>query len=114
MNPTTNQQQNQQASPQAGQQGQDPTIKANQAAASLSFATHLSTQLMQHKNPKQEEAPQETQQEEPKQEADPKVAELETKVSEMEKKMEETVNKKFEELKQTITDALSEDEQVKA
>lgn len=46
MNPTTNPQQNQIPDPQV-----DPTKGANQAAASLAFATHLSTQMLQHQAP---------------------------------------------------------------
>lgn len=107
MNPNTNQPQNQGSNPQS-----DPTAKANQGAASLAFASHLQTQMMQHQVPP---APEETQSSEGKsEEAEPKddkTAELENKIGEVEKKMEESIQKKFDELKQTIQDALSQDDE---
>lgn len=107
MNPQQLQDTNMQIGGQPQMQGNPQIDKANEAAASLAFATHLQSQLMEHQNPLQEqEQPQEMPEEQP---IDIK-AELDALKQEFEKKLEDMRKGITEEIKTDIAVALKEED----
>lgn len=100
MNPTTNQPQNQASSPQ-------PEKGANNAAASLAFATHLQTQMMQHQNPKAPEiSPQSMPEGDTEEKKEPNLTEELTKFK---TEIEGLLDSKLGDLKREIETALQDE-----
>lgn len=97
---------------------QAPEQKANQAAASLAFATHLSTQMMQHQNPPL--APQEPQnapgQEEipetaPEPQENKAIEDLISKVEDLKKEIDKTsMRSEVESIRKELEALLTEDD----
>jgi hypothetical protein len=123
MNPQGTQPTNQQTGTPMLQFGQspqsDPTQKANSAAASLAFATHLQTQMLQHQAPQTTPQTPETA---PKTEDKPKVEEDTTKpdlakeLSSFKIEIEGMIKSQIGDLKREIQTALNEnpDEQTQS
>lgn len=112
MNPQQTQQSNPQ--PTESQTAPDPSKAATQSAASLSFATHLMGQMMQHQNPSQ--ASQEPQSE-PEQSQEPKEdtekADLAKEFTSFKDEVEGMIKSQIGDLKREIQTALTEDESEK-
>lgn len=104
MNPTTPQPNNQVSSPQ------DPTQKANTAKASLAFATHLQTQMMQHQAPQKPPTSSETAPQQEEQPKDDMKAEFDSFKTDITKQIEEMKKGIAEEIKADIATALQDDQ----
>lgn len=123
-----NPQQNQASSPQPqtppsmGQfpnthASQDPTQGANQAAASLAFATHLQTQMMQHQAPPKPSptSPQNAPgQEQNQNTTDTKDTDISKELTDFKKEIEGMITSQIGDLKREIQTALSDEQEPNA
>lgn len=110
-----NPQQAQASSPQDTPQAGNPTAKANQAAASLAFATHLQNQMLQHQAPAPQEpqnAPkpakgEETMKDSPKPDID---IDMEALKSELQKDIHNSIKEEMSGIRDEIKKALNEEQ----
>lgn len=94
------------------QQGKNPQVdKANQAAASLSFATHLQTQMLQHQAPPpQQGQSQEGGQKDPNAEEEKKEPNISEELTKFKTEIEGLLDSKLGDLKREIETELSKED----